>query len=276
MESLQIASNCSLKKRVTRKFGKQRSGNNVTYYLITIPFILKIMKNPMNAKTKYMIPAFAAVFALMFVIATPYVMAQEGDDAKWDGKKSHKGHHAILIEGFSGAIPVPQEMTKETHDSLRSQVTVSLSQAAAVAEANGLEDAMMAKIGIVKNAEGAKYVAWIVSSMDKDVESNTMTTNIIVVDAGNSNNFATTTKTFDHSMKERMHGDKAKKFDKLHQKFSEPTGNPDIDAKRAEFLDLMQQLKDAYANGDTETANAIKSQLQELKRVFLDMRNQKF
>lgn len=238
------------------------------------------MKKPMNTKTKFMIPAFAAVVALMFVFATPYVLADNADNGTWGDNKYPKGQHgppAIVIDGFSGAIQIPQEFTKESHDALKSQIKVSLSQAASVAEANGFTDAMMASIGIVDDGAGNKYLAWVVSSMNKDTESKTMTANIFVVDAGNAANFATTTKTFDHSMmKERMHGDDAKKFEKFQQKFSEPTGNADVDAARAKFLDLMNQLREAYSNGDTEKAQAVRVQLHDLKQTFLDMRNSGF
>jgi len=232
----------------------------------------------MNTKTKYMIPAFAAVFALMFVVATPYVMADSADKAKWTGVKDMKrGHHAILVEGFTGTIQIPEEMTKETHDALKSQITVSLGQAVSIAESNGVTDAMKAGIGIAKDGEGNKYVVWTIVSKNKDVESETMTKNIFVVDAGDATNFTTVTKTFDHSkMKEKMHGDKMEKYEKFQQKFSEPTGNADIDAARAHFLDLTQQLRDAIKNGDTETAQSLKKQLEELRPSFLNMRNSGF
>ena len=232
----------------------------------------------MNTKTKYMIPVFAAVFALVFAFATPYVMADGADHAKWGEGKHHMGPmgYPIQIDGFSGAIKMPTEMTKETHDSLKSQVKVSLSQATSIADANGFTDAMMASIGVVDDGAGNKYLVWIVSSMDKDEESKTMTAKIFVVDAGNAENFATTTKTFDHSMmKERMFGNSTK-FEKFQQKFSTPTGNADVDAARAHFLDLMQQLRQAYANGDLDAAQAIKDQLHTLKQTFLDMRSSGF
>jgi len=237
------------------------------------------MKLSMNSKTKYMIPVFAAVFALMFVVATPYVMAVGTDNVKWTGEnyqnKGHHGHKAILVEGFTGTIVIPEEMTPETHDALKSQVTVSLGKAVSLAESNGVTDAMKASIGIAENGEGNKYVVWTVSSMNKDTESETMTVNIFVVDAGNADNFATVTKTFDHSkMTERMQGDMTAKFKKFQQKFSESTGDADVDAARANFLDLMQQLQDAYNNGDIDAANSIKDQLKELKQTtFLNMRS---
>ena len=36
-------------------------------------------RSHMNTKTKYMIPAFTAVFPLMFTVAAPYAMAEGGD-----------------------------------------------------------------------------------------------------------------------------------------------------------------------------------------------------
>lgn len=232
----------------------------------------------MNTKTKYMIPVFAAVFALMFVVATPYVMAEGADHAKWTGEKDQKrGHHIILVEGFTGTIQIPEEMTKETHGELKNQITVSLGQAVSIAESNGVTDAMKASIGIANNGEGNKYVVWTIASMNKDTESNIMTANIFVVDAGDATNFTTFTKTFDHSeMKGKMYGDKMEKFEKFQQKFSEPTGNADVDAAGANFLDLTQQLRDAIKNGDTETAQSLKKQLEEIRPSFLNMRNSGF
>ena len=251
------------------------SGNIVTYHLITMPFIQNSVKLTMNTKTKYMIPVFAAIFALMFVVATPYVMAEDGDGVKWAGEHHQKkGHHTILVEGFTGTIQLPEVMTPETHDTLKSQVTVSLGQAVSIAESNGVTDARKASIGIAQNGEGNKYVVWTIVSVNKDTESETMTRNIFVVDAGNPDNFTTVTNTFDHSqMKERMHGDMSAKFEKFHQKFSEPTGDADVDAARAHFLDLLQQLQDAHENGDVDAVKAIKDQLKELKdTVFFNLR----
>jgi len=237
----------------------------------------------MNTKTKYMIPAFAAIFALVFAFA-PNVMAEGADHANWGDVAKHPmdrkgpmGPHAITVEGFTGTIQLPEEMTPETHDSIKSQVTVSLGQAVSVAESNGVTDAMKASIGIVQDGEGNKYVVWTIVSINKDTESDTMTSNIFVVDAGDSTNFTTITKTFDHSeMKGKMHGDKTEKFGQFQQKFSKPTGNADVDAARAQFQDLMQQLRDAYDSGDTETAQSIKDQLQELRPAFLNMRSPGF
>ncbi|MCV0431855.1 hypothetical protein [Nitrosopumilus sp.] len=227
----------------------------------------------MNSKTKYMIPAFAAVFAMMFVATVPNVIADGGDYAKWGGDKHHqKGHGHILVEGFTGSIVIPDDMTKETRGELKDQVTVSLGQAVSVAESSGVTDAKKASIGIAKDGEDNKYVVWKIISIDRDEESQTMTKNVFVVDAGNDANFASISQTFDHA---KMKGDKMdRKIEKFQQKFSEPTGDAEVDAARTQFLDLLQQLRDAYTNGDSDTAKSIKEQLKELKETALfNMKN---
>jgi hypothetical protein len=70
-----------------------------------------------------------------------------------------------------------------------------------------------------------------------------------------------------------VHGDKTVKFGKFQYTFSESTGDADIDVTRTHFLDLTQQLRDALKNGDTETAQLLKKQLENLKTSFLNMRN---
>ena len=235
----------------------------------------------MNTKTKYMIPAFAAVFALMFAFATPYVLAEDGDKANWEGKRHHMGPegpmgpHAILVEDFTGSVVLPEEMSPDTHESIKSQVTVSLSQAATLAEEQGIEDAMKASIGIVEGSDGKKYLVWTVCSMDRDEETGIITNSIFVVDAGDITNFTTVSKTFDPSeMKEKMPMNKTEEFGKFHS-FA-PTGDSDVDTARTQFHDLMQQLREAYQNGDTETVQSIKKQLEELRPSFLNMRNSGF
>ena len=243
----------------------------------------------MNQNSKYLIPAFAAIFALAFVFA-PAVMADDletdddaydhdgenhftGDHGKWDEKSHHgpkgmMGPHVITIDGFSGAVALPQEMTKESHDALKDAITVTLSQAASIAEENGLTDSMMAHIGVVDDGEGNKYLAWIVSSMNKDDDTSTMTANIFVVDAGNASNFAQTSNTFDHfMMKDRMHGDKAK-FENHSQK-----SDTKFSETKTQFHDLIKQLRDAYKSGDSDAAQSIKDQLNELKQSFISMKN---
>ena len=243
----------------------------------------------MNAKTRYILPAFAAVFALMFVVATPYVMAEPGaEKGAWgDGKKDmwkngakhHKKHMAIEVEGFVGSIPVPEQMDRESHKALRDQVTVSLSEAA-----QGL-DVMKGGIGIAVNENGKKFVVWKLVSMDISDESETMTKTIHVVDAGDASNTVTVTKEFDPSMKDRKHGKYGKngakfsdperldkKIQKLEQKLNEGTGNTELDQQKLEFLNLLRQLQTAIADSDEAQADSLREQLKELRNQMIDLK----
>ena len=52
----------------------------------------------MNRKTTYLIPAFVAVFALMFTFATPLALAEysEGMHGKEMGQKHYKMHKMLM------------------------------------------------------------------------------------------------------------------------------------------------------------------------------------
>lgn len=160
----------------------------------------------MNKKIKYAIPAFVAAFALMLVVATPYVMAESDTEKRSmkDITKYHK-HPAIQVEGFVGTIPITKDTDKS---SLKEQITVSLSDAA-----QGL-DAKRASIGIVSNEDGDKFLAWTLMSMEKNSDAITIT--IHVVDAGDVENKAQITKEFDLSkIKDRMYANGKDKTDRV-------------------------------------------------------------
>ena len=146
----------------------------------------------MNRKTTYLIPAFVAVFALMFTFATPLALAEysEGMHDKWSGQKNQKMHKVIEVEGFVGSIQITEDSDRQA---LRDQVSVSLSEAA-----DGL-DVLGGHIGVVTNENGDKYLVWTLKSIEKDSESETGIATIYVVDAGDVNNTATITKEFDRS-----------------------------------------------------------------------------
>ena len=148
----------------------------------------------MNKKLVYVMPALAAVVALMFVVATPYVLAESGDKA-WKMGKFHK-HHAIQVDGFVGSIPITADTDRAT---LKDLVTVSLSEAS-----QGL-NVHMAKLGKVTNENGEKFLAWTLASVDKNEDTITFT--IHVVDAGDADNTAQITKEFDHSFKKQHDSD---------------------------------------------------------------------
>ena len=240
----------------------------------------------MNTKTKYMIPAFAAVFALVFAFA-PYVMADNGAPAMWVNGAKHMGpmgDHAVTVDGFIGKISIPETVDHTTIDSLKSQVSVTLGQAVSAAEPK-VPNAQKANLGVVQNQEGNKYLAWIITSTQRDATTGIITATIVVVDAADATHSDSTTKSFDPStMKEKMRGDESTdhpkmsgdnpaRFEQFKQKFLEPTGDAAVDAARSQFVDLKQQLHDAIQKGDTASAQSIKKQLEELRpSLHLDMK----
>ena len=268
------------------------------------------MNSSMNTKTKkYVLPAFVAVFALMFVAATPYVIAEPGEGKGWgnnnggDGvydhskKKMNKGHHmAVEVEGFTGSIIIP-EMSEETdkkadHEALKEQVTVKLSEAAAAAENAGL-DVIKGSIGMAVNESGDKYVVWTLAEMNRDSESETMSATIFVVDAADVTNTAQVTKEFDRSMFMTEGKDKRYSYDKegdyentlsdpeqiedkiakIEEKLSEGgTGNVETDDLKSQFLDVLKQLQTAIADGDDAQADSLRERLNDLRSQMTDMK----
>ncbi len=144
----------------------------------------------MNRKTTYLIPAFVAVFALMFTFAPSLALAEfgEGMHDKGTGQKYQKMHKVIEVEGFVGSIQITEDSDRQ---SLRDQVTVSLSEAA-----DGL-DVRGGRIGVVTNENGDKFLVWTLKSIQRDSESETVTATIYVVDAGDADNTAIKTKELD-------------------------------------------------------------------------------
>lgn len=222
----------------------------------------------MNRKTTYLIPAFAAVFALMFAFASPLALAESGDDmhGKWMGQKQHKMHKIVEVEGFVGSIQITEDVDRKA---LKNQVSVSLSEAA-----NGL-DVMGGHIGVAVNENGDKFLVWNLIQVDKDSESATAT--IYVVDAGDTDNTTTITKEFDHSMmgdKFNQYGEKrAGKIDKIQQRLSEPTGDANVDAVRATFVEKLQELKAALESEDSERASELRDELKDLRSELGNIRS---
>ena len=110
-------------------------------------------------------------------------------------KKMHK--QPIQVEGFVGTIEITEDSDRE---SLREQVTVSLSDAA-----DGL-DVQKAKLGVVVNENDNRYLVWKLVNIERDLESETATLTIYIVDAANADNTTTVIKEIDHSMKDKRHG----------------------------------------------------------------------
>lgn len=190
-------------------------------------------------KTKYFLPALVAAFALTLVVAAPYVVAELGENKPYgfhDGAKMHAKFMGIQVDGFVGSIPITEDTDRQT---LKDQVTVSLSEAT-----NGLE-VMGGHIGVAVNENGEKYLVWTLVSIDKDTEAETVTATIYIVDAGDSSNTAIVTKEFDHfMMKDKKYHHDGAYFDKdaKWDKFTQPTGNAELDALQAQFVEKMQEL----------------------------------
>ena len=147
-----------------------------------------------------MLPAFVAVFALMFVAATPYVLAEPGERYAangYDGAKNMHKKQPLQVEGFVGSISVTEDSDKA---SLREQVTVSLSEAS-----SGL-DVQKAKLGVVINENDDSYFVWKLVNIERDLESETVTITVYVVDAINADNTTTVVQEIDYTMKDKRYG----------------------------------------------------------------------
>jgi len=224
----------------------------------------------MNRKTTYLIPAFAAVFALMFAFAPTLASAEYGDDmhSKWTGQKNHKMHKVIEVEGFEGSIQITEDSDKQA---LKDLVTVSLSDAA-----KGL-DVMGGHIGVAVNENGYKSLAWILMSIEGDSESETATATIYVVDAGGVEETATVTKEFDHSNWNRQFNQDGKTragmIEKIQERLSESTGDADVDAARATFVEKLQELKAALESKDSERVSELRDELKDLRSELGNIRS---
>ena len=222
----------------------------------------------MTTKTQYLLPAFVAIFALMFVVATPYVAADEDDRrfAQQNGKK----HMPIQVEGFDGSIQITDDSDRQE---IKSQITVSLSDAAA-----GL-DVHKAHLGVVVNENDDKFLVWILANVEKDAESETAIATIYVVDAGDLSNTATITKEIDLSEKTRdgkrtRDGDgMANKIERLEERFSEPTGNEELDDLQTQFLEKIRELKEAHEEGDSDKVQELRKELKDLREQLIELRS---
>ena len=216
----------------------------------------------MTTKTQYLLPAFVAIFALMFVVATPYVAADEEDKrfAQQNGKK----HMPIQVEGFDGSIQITEDSDRQE---IKSQITVSLSEASA-----GL-DVHKAHLGVVVNENDDKFLVWILVNVEKDAESETAIATIYVVDAGDSSNTATITKEIDHSERTRDGDGMANKIERLEERFSEPTGNEELDDLQTQFLEKIRELKEAHEEGDSDKVQELRKELKDLRELLIELRS---
>ena len=211
----------------------------------------------MKTARKYLIPAFVAAFALMFAVATPFVMAEYGDGYA----KYHKKHWTVQVSNDFKGIPIPEDAT---HQSLKDEINISLSQAA-----SKYPDAKKAKLGIAVNDNG-KYVVWKVIEMTMDSETNTKSMMIHVIDArADTLDTAATEdvqKEFDHSTKYTRHGDYKMSGYKMHGYYADMTPE-ELEAKRAQH----KEMKEAFSTLSEEEQTAIKSHFHSMMKDNTDM-----
>jgi len=200
----------------------------------------------MNTKTKYMIPAFAAVFALIFAVAAPYAIAEGGDYSKWDGATYHKKHMKIQIGELSGSKVVTRETAHDEMDN-----TIALS----VATYN-YPDTKKASLGIAVNDAGEKFLVWKLVSMTKN-DDGTKSITINVIDALLGYKITTIEKSFDHSTdgKWSHYG--------MKDKFAELTPE-EREAKYAQF----KEMKQAFSSISEQDRETIMTHFKEMKAEY--------
>ncbi|MDH3312387.1 MAG: DUF3106 domain-containing protein [Nitrosopumilus sp.] len=203
----------------------------------------------MNGKIKFMIPAFAAVFALMFVFATPNVMAEGGDYSKWGGADHHK-HMKIQLGELSGS----ESVTRETiHDKKDEVISLSIAT-------SNYPDAKKASLGIAVNDVGEKFLIWKVVTMTK-TDDGAKSATIHVVDALKGYEITSIEKSFDRSSmdgKWSNHG--------MKDKFAE-LSSEEREAKFTQF----KEMKQAFSSISDEDRELIKTHFKEMKQEYVNL-----
>ena len=205
------------------------------------------------------------------------------------GDKYNKHHHQMMVrvEGFVGAIPVPDMSEvndkKAAYEELKSQITVKLSEAAAAAEDAGL-DVTKGELGKGVNENGEKFIVWKLIEKNKDADSDTVIKTILVVDAADITNTTIVTKEYDHSMKEDRHSNKdhkntlsdpdriEDKIAKIEQKINEGNLSQEQAENKVQFVYLLRQLQTAISEGNDAEADSLREQLQEIRNQMIDLK----
>jgi len=212
----------------------------------------------MKTARKFVLPAIVASFALVFAIATPFVIAESGYGmhSYHDGAKSYKGHWAIQVEGFEGRIQITEDSDKTT---LKEQA-IPLSEAAA-----DYPNVKKASLGKVINENGDKFLVWKLVDFSKDSESGTAKMTIYIVDAGDADNTIQVEKAFDHSMKSTRHGEYGS-YGKMKGHFTDLT-----EEERAEKMTQFKEMKEAFATLSEDEQSAVHSYFMDMKGQYADL-----
>ncbi len=212
----------------------------------------------MKKPSKYIVSALVAAFALAFVVATPYVMAESGYGmhSYHDGAKSHKGHWAIQVEGFEGSIPITEDSDRTT----LKEKAIPLSEAVA-----DYPNVKKAKLGKAINENGDKFLVWKLVDFSKDSESGTAKMTIYIVDAGNADNTIQVEKVYDHSMKYTRHGEYGS-YGTMKGHFTDLT-----EEERTEKMAQFKEMKEAFATLSEDEQSAVHSYFKDMKGQFADL-----
>ena len=217
----------------------------------------------MTRKTRYILPAFVAVFALMFVAASPNVAADESDRSA--AHHYWKKHMPIQVEGFEGDIQIIAD--SDRHE-LKEKVTVSLSEAA-----EGL-DVYKARLGTVINENDEKFLVWLLVNFEKNINSGIVVATIYIVDAADSSNTAQITREYDHSKDDRKFspGSLVNNIERLEERFSQPTGDEELDQLQSEFVEKVREFGEAHKDGDSEKIQELNQELKDLRIQLKELR----
>lgn len=211
----------------------------------------------MNEKTRRIVPAAIIVFAVSVAVAVPYVTADSGmyEISGYDPA-------VMMIEGFEGAVPLPDDMSGDTI--LREHVTVSLAEAATG------RDVIQGGIDIVANERGDMFLVWYLVPADES-------SMLYIVDAGDIDNTVHLARDFgmyDDATSVPEGGERAMveaMAALVEEELSVLTGDAEIDAARAEYLTVFKEVREAYDNGNYDRVYELGRQLDRLSEHIGDI-----
>jgi len=216
---------------------------------------MKIRTKSLKMTLKYVLPAFVAAFALAFLVATPFVLAESSYGMhSYDGAKSYKGHWAISIGEKTGTVPITEEDTRE---SLKNQAK-SLSEVA-----EDYPDVTKAKLGKAVNDDGNYFLVWKLVSVDHDAESDTKILTIYVLDARTGDLLIEPlTKEYDKA----THHQKWSHYKGMKSQYADMTPE-EREAKFAQH----KEMRAAFDSLSEEDQTALKAYFHDMKKDFAGM-----
>ncbi|MGY5149896.1 MAG: hypothetical protein ACW9W3_07515 [Candidatus Nitrosopumilus sp. bin_68KS] len=195
-------------------------------------------------KSKLAITSLIAMVAIISV-GLPSAMA--------DSDANHFKQRHIEVTDFVGKIQITEDTRRAD---LREQVTVSLSEASSL-----YPDSNRARIGVVVNENDDKFLVWVVVEREYNPETFTGVKYFHIVDAADISNVTTVTQEIDNTDRIQKKIDRLdQKIDKISERLS---NNPDDN--KAEFLDILLQIRDAISNGDYDLAKDLRNSLKSLR-----------